>query len=113
MPETLIYIAPNGTSPFETWFSTLHAQAAAKITTAITRLEQGHTAQLKPVGQGVLEYRIDWGPGYRIYLARDGDRLIILLTGGTKQRQQSDISAAQAMWTDYKRRRPKPPPKGT
>jgi putative addiction module killer protein len=51
------------------------------------------------------EYRIDWGPGYRIYLARDGDALIILLGGGTKQRQQTDIERAKAMWAEYRARR--------
>ena len=56
----------------------------------------------------MLEYRIDWGPGYRVYFERDGDVLVILLTGGTKQRQQRDIEAAKSHWTDYKRRRPRP-----
>jgi len=56
----------------------------------------------------VLEYRIDWGPGYRVYFGRDGDTLVILLTGGTKQRQLRDIERAKELWTDYKRRR-KPP----
>jgi putative addiction module killer protein len=56
----------------------------------------------------VLEYRIDWGPGYRVYFGRDGDVLVILLTGGTKQRQQRDIEAAKSRWTDYKRRRLRP-----
>jgi putative addiction module killer protein len=54
-----------------------------------------------PIG----EYRIDWGPGYRIYLARDGDALIILLAGGTKQRQQGDIDRARAVWAEYKARK--------
>jgi putative addiction module killer protein len=57
------------------------------------------------VGAGVLEYRIDFGPGYRIYIGRDGNRLVILLAGGTKKRQQTDIEAAKAYWTDYNRRR--------
>ena len=56
----------------------------------------------------MLEYRIDWGPGYRVYFGRDGETLVILLTGGTKQRQQRDIEQAKALWTDYKRRR-RPP----
>jgi putative addiction module killer protein len=51
------------------------------------------------------EYRIDWGPGYRIYLAQDGDALIVLLGGGTKQRQQADIERSRAMWTEYKARK--------
>ena len=64
----------------------------------------------KPVGEGVSEYRLDWGPGYRVYFGRDGETLVILLTGGTKQRQQRDIARAKDLWTDYKRRRKPPAP---
>jgi putative addiction module killer protein len=56
-------------------------------------------------GGGVQEYRIDFGPGYRLYFGRDGETLVILLGGGTKKRQQSDIETAQARWVDYKRRK--------
>jgi putative addiction module killer protein len=56
-------------------------------------------------GSGVLEYRIDWGPGYRVYFGRDGDILVILLSGGTKKRQQRDIETAKELWIDYKARR--------
>lgn len=59
----------------------------------------------------VGEYRIDWGPGYRIYLAKDGDKLIILLGGGTKQRQQSDIVRAKVLWVEYKARKAAAKPK--
>jgi putative addiction module killer protein len=68
-------------------------------------MEQGNLANVKSVGEGVLEYKIDFGPGYRVYFGRDGDTLLILLTGGTKKRQQRDISAAIAYWQDYKRGR--------
>jgi putative addiction module killer protein len=68
----------------------------------------GESLFAKTIGEGVLEYRIDWGPGYRVYFGRDGDTLVILLTGGTKQRQQRDIAQAKELWADYKRRR-KPP----
>ena len=51
------------------------------------------------------EYRIDWGPGYRLYLAKDGEALIILLGGGTKQRQQIDIERARVLWAEYKARK--------
>ena len=108
MLELRYYLASDGSSPFEEWFAELHALAAAKVTTALARLEQGNLSNAKGVGEGVLEYRIDWGPGYRVYFGRDGDVLVILLTGGTKQRQQRDIEAAKSSWTDYKRRRPRP-----
>ena len=107
MLELRYYLASNGGSPFEEWFASLNAQAAAKVAVALARLEQGNLSNVKGVGEGVLEYRIDWGPGYRVYFGRDGDVLVILLTGGTKQRQQKDIEAAKTSWTDYKRRRPR------
>ena len=65
----------------------------------------GNLSNAKGVGGGVLEYRIDFGPGYRIYFGRDGDALIILLGGGTKVRQQRDIETAVALWREYKRRK--------
>src|ERR1700756_3048052 len=72
------------------------------------RLEQGNLSNVKSVGEGVLEYRINFGPGYRVYFGRDGEALVILLTGGTKKRQRRDIEQAKELWADYKRRR-KPP----
>ena len=69
------------------------------------RMEQGNFSNVKGVGAGVYEYRIDFGPGYRIYLGKDGERLVILLAGGTKKRQDADITAAKSYWRDYKRRK--------
>ncbi len=65
----------------------------------------GNLSNVKGVGGGVLEYRIDFGPGYRIYFGRDGDALIILLGGGTKVRQQRDIETAVALWREYGQRK--------
>lgn len=73
------------------------------VATALYRMEMGNLSNAKGVGGGVLEYRIDFGPGYRIYFGRDGDALIILLGGGTKVRQQRDIEAAVALWREYRR----------
>ena len=112
LPYTVIelrfYLASDGKSPFEQWFTELDAAAAAKVSVALARLEQGNLSNAKGVGEGILEYRIDWGPGYRVYFGRDGEVMVILLTGGTKKRQQRDIDTAKALWSDYKRRRPKP-----
>lgn len=105
--ELRYYLGVDGTSPFEAWFTALDTAAAAKVSVALARVEQGNLSNVKGVGEGVLEYRIDWGPGYRVYFGRDGDVLVILLTGGTKKRQQRDIETAKALWADYKRRRPK------
>lgn len=107
MLELRYYLASDGGSPFEDWFAALDSQAAAKVAVALARLEQGNLSNVKSVGEGVLEYRIHWGPGYRVYFGRDGEVLVILLTGGTKQRQQRDIEAAKVSWADYKRRRPR------
>jgi putative addiction module killer protein len=102
MPEIRYYVVPGGLQPFAAWFADLEPMARAKVTRAIVRLEQGNFSSVKSVGEGVLEYRIDFGPGYRVYFGRDGEALVILLTGGTKRRQQRDIDAAHAYWQDYK-----------
>jgi putative addiction module killer protein len=65
----------------------------------------GNFSNVKSVGSGVLEYRIDFGPGYRIYFGRDGERVVILLGGGSKQRQDRDIRQAFDCWVDFKKRR--------
>lgn len=99
------YLDEDGSSPFAHGFSGLDAVAAAKITVVLTRIGQGNLSNVKGVGDGVLEYRLDFGPGYRLYFGRDGDVLVILLAGGTKRRQQRDIESAQARWAIYKRRK--------
>ena len=80
----------------------MNAVAAAKITTALYRMEQGNFSNAKSVGSGVFEYKVDFGPGYRIYFGQDGKVLVILLHGGTKQRQHLDIEFARELWMDYK-----------
>src|SRR3954452_21709307 len=102
MPEIHYYVASDGHQPFAEWFADLDPIARAKVTRAIARMEQGNLSNAKSVGEGVLEYRIDFGPGYRIYFGHDGDTLVILLTGGTKKRQPRDIDRAHAYWRDYK-----------
>ncbi|WP_442967760.1 type II toxin-antitoxin system RelE/ParE family toxin [Rhizobium sp. GR12] len=99
------YLDRNGSSPFGRWFAKIDARAASKVTMAVTRMGQGNVSNVKSVGSGVLEYRIDYGPGYRVYFGRDGDELVILLIGGTKVRQQNDIEAAKTFWQDYKSRK--------
>jgi putative addiction module killer protein len=99
------YLDAGGKSPFARWFAELESQAAAKIATALYRLEQGNFSNVEGVGSGVYEYKVNFGPGYRVYFGKDGDKLVILLGGGSKKRQSTDISAALACWQDYKRRR--------
>ncbi len=87
------------------WFDRLDARAAARVATALFRMEQGNLSNAKGVGAGVFEYRIDAGPGFRIYFGKDVDSLIILLGGGTKARQQRDIEAARNSWREYRWRK--------
>ncbi len=97
------YIDRSGQSLFAKWFNGLDNIAAAKITTALYRLEQGNDSNVKSVGGGVLEYKIYFGPGYRIYFGKEGDELVILLSGGSKKQQNKDIKLAKEKWNEYKR----------
>jgi putative addiction module killer protein len=94
------YVRQDGANPYRKWFDGLPSQAAVKIAAGTFRLQMGNTSNVKWF-DGIGEYRIDWGPGYRIYLAKDGDNLILLLGGGTKKNQQADIKRAKAMWAEY------------
>jgi len=98
------YIREDGSNPYQAWFDGLNAQAAAKITVAKARLELGNTSAIKWF-RGIGECVIDWGPGYRIYLAKEGDALIILFGGGTKHGQQRAIDQAVALHAEYKARK--------
>lgn len=98
------YIRENESNPYREWFDGLDPQAAANVATAVLRLEMGNTSRVKWIGT-IGEYRIDWGPGYRIYLARDGDALVILLGGGVKKSQRADIRRAGALFAEYKSRK--------
>ncbi len=102
MSEIRYYVTDDGRCPFEEWFSSVDSVARAKVTIAISRLEQGNISNVKSIGQGVLEYRISFRPGYGVYFGRDGASLVILLTGGTKRRQRRDIATARALWNAYK-----------
>lgn len=103
MVTVLEYVDGNGRSPFRLWFESLNTPAVSRIITALTRIGQGNFSNVKSVGCSVFEYRIDFGPGYRIYFGRDGDTVVIVLGGGTKKRQEDDIHVAQERWAEYKR----------
>lgn len=105
MVEIREYLDTQGRSPYTKWFNNLDARAAAKVATALIRLGQENFSNVQGVGGGVFEYRIDFGPGYRVYFGKDGEALILLLSGGTKKRQQKDIEAAHALWQEYKKRK--------
>ncbi len=103
--QVIEFLDARGKSPYATWFDNLNANAAAKVTAALYRLEAGNSSNVKGVGEGVFERRIDFGPGYRIYFGRDGETVLILLGGSGKQRQREAIAASQERWADYKRRK--------
>lgn len=95
----------DGKSPFAKWFNKLAPVVAARIDRYLRRMEQGNFGDSKSVGGGVQELRIDYGPGYRVYYGRDGEKLIILLAGGGKRSQSRDIAEAKRLWELYKKRR--------
>jgi putative addiction module killer protein len=98
------YVQEDGRIPFKAWFEQLDPHAAAKVATAVTRLSLGNTSNVKWFS-GLGELKIDWGPGYRVYLAKDGATLVLLFCGGTKKRQQADIATALALHQEYKARK--------
>lgn len=99
------YLDAQGRSAYARWFDSLNAAAAAKVAAALYQLAAGNFSNVKGVGSGVFERKIDFGPGYRVYFGKDGDRLVILLGGSSKQRQQEAIAAAKARWSEYRRRK--------
>jgi len=105
MLEIREYLGGDGRNLFTGWFDRLNSEAARRVTTALYRVGLGNFSNVKGVGSGVLECRVDFGPGYRVYFGKDGEQIVILLAGGTKKRQQADIETAKALWADYKRRK--------
>jgi putative addiction module killer protein len=99
------YIDQSGRNVFLRWLDTLNDTSQVRIVKALDRIEHGNFSGIKGVGAGVFECRIDFGPGYRIYFGKDGDRIVVLLGGGIKKRQQEDIGAAQKLWKDFKQRK--------
>ena len=98
------YIRDDGSNPYQHWFDGLDSQAAAKVAVAKVRMELGNLSSVKWF-RGIGEYIIDWGPGYRIYLAQDDDTLVILFGGSTKRSQQKAIDQAVALHEEYKARK--------
>jgi putative addiction module killer protein len=108
MPSTvqiLEYLDATGRSPFAHWFERLNPVAAARVARSVYQLEAGNFSNVKSVGNGVLEQRLDVGPGFRIYFGRYGDTMVILLGGSDKRRQSAAIVTAQERWAEFKRRK--------
>src|SRR5271157_4408928 len=103
------YVSRAGKDVFDDWLTHLaDARAQAKIASRINRLAAGNFGDCKPLRHGVYEFRIDWGPGYRIYCAMVGKECVLLLCGGDKRKQSADIQRALAYLEDYKERTPSP-----
>lgn len=105
MPRrSIIYKTATGSEPYSEYVDSLtDRQGAAKIRTRVTRAELGNLGDHRSVGRGVIELKIDFGPGYRVYLGLQGTELIVLLCAGDKDSQQKDIAKAKTYWEDYRR----------
>ena len=105
MYETRDYLTEDGRDPMKEWLAGLaDRQARARVVVRVQRMAAGNFGDCKPITGGVWELRIDYGPGYRVYYARAGEKLLLLLVGGDKRKQQADIDTAVAYWEDWNRR---------
>ena len=103
MFRVLEYLDSRGRSPFRRWFNRLDPQTAGRVTTALYRMEQGNLSNAKSLGAGLEEYRIDTGPGYRLYFGRQGNTALVILGAGTKSSQGRDIEACRRRWQQHQR----------
>ena len=100
--EINYYVTIDGEEPFIRWLDGLiDKRARAKIRTKIDRVSLGNLGDHESVGKGVVELKVDYGPGYRIYCGLEGQTLVVLLCGGDKDSQDKDIKQAQEYWLDY------------
>lgn len=105
MIEVFRYVTESGREPVTEWLQSLQdRRAQAKIRVRLKRLEAGMFGDCEAVGDGVLELREHLGAGYRVYFGRHGQTVVILLCGGSKKTQPSDIKTARQYWADWKRR---------
>jgi putative addiction module killer protein len=110
MVELCYYQTSLGEQPFVEWLQGLNErQARTRIEARLARVAVGNLGDVEPVGAGVLELRIHWGPGYRVYFSRLGNVIVLLLCGGDKRTQQKDIKRAKAYFEDFKERTTKTP----
>lgn len=99
------YLTEDGRVPFKEWLASLtDRQAKARVLMRVQRMASGNFGDCKPLQNGVWELRIDHGAGYRVYYAQAGKKLLLLLIGGDKSKQQADINKAIAYWHDWKKR---------
>jgi putative addiction module killer protein len=105
MYEIFDYQTEDGHDPYKEWLADLaDRQARARVSVRVQRMAAGNFGDHKPLTDGVWELKIDHGPGYRVYYAQTGRRVVMLLVGGDKRRQQTDIETAVRYWQDWQRR---------
>lgn len=101
------YTDAQGNSPYARWLNRLRdARARAKVILQVDKMELGLFGDSEPIGEGLSELRIHYGPGYRVYYGKESNRVYLLLCGGDKSTQSKDIRNAKAYWQDHKRRHP-------
>lgn len=111
--ELVYYQTVAGERPFVDWLAGLSdRQARARIEARLARVASGNLGDVEPVGEGVMELRIDWGPGYRVYYSRLGRTILLLLCAGDKRTQQRDIDRAKEYFKDYRARTAETAPRG-
>ena len=107
MIELVRYRQEDGREPYTEWFRSLRdGMAKARIEARLRQVQSGNLGDSKPVGEGVIELRVHVGAGYRVYCGQHGPDWVILLCGGDKDSQSTDIARAKALWADWKRRKP-------
>ena len=104
--QSIVYKTASGKEPYTKYVNSLKDwKAAAKISVRVTRAELGNLGDYEGVGHGVVELKINFGPGYRIYMGLQGQELIVLLCAGDKSSQKKDIQKAIDYWNDYRKTR--------
>lgn len=100
--QVIVYADASGREPFTDWINELRdIMGRKRILARIARLEQGNRGDCEPVGEGISELRMFFGPGYRVYFGEDEKNIVVLLCGGDKGSQQQDIRRAKAYWKEY------------
>lgn len=103
--DLLRYRTADDYVPYSDWLQSLDAPTFGRVSAYVDRMKSGNFGKSEPVGHGVSELKIDFGPGYRVYYLRDGHTVVILLCGGDKSSQRADIRQAQEFAADYRRRK--------
>lgn len=99
--EVREYITEDGDSPYDDWLSGLDRKSRARVRVRVDRVSLGNFGDHKRLTEELYELRLFFGPGYRVYIAREGTTVVILLCGGDKSTQKMDIKSAAALWADY------------